>query len=70
MTTDLSALHELEERFHAASGGHSAYLYATVPATTTFYVFSDGRRLPSVTAACEHLSRLLERVEAGEQLWW
>lgn len=69
-TSDLSALHALEERFHVASGGHSAYLYATAPASTTLYVFADGRRLPTVTAAVEHLSNLLGRVEAGERLWW
>jgi hypothetical protein len=69
-TGKTAALWALEIEFREVARGHEAYLYTERPANTTWYVFTDGKRIPDIGKAEAHLRGLIARVRAGERLWW
>lgn len=69
--TIIETLRELDADFQRATG-HQAYLYATQPASATYYVFTDGSRI-GASNAVRYMKGLLGQAQddpEGDWRWW
>lgn len=59
MAATVEELHALEAEYQSLTGGARGYLYATQPASVTYYVFVDGARVSGLDKAVEYMKGLL-----------